>query len=131
MALNQTGKELRQAAQEELLIRLDKHAKAVLNLDFVIARFLKYIIPDFGDLTDREIVEKHLLPPEKEPELQIGNDAMVYYDIKRKVRLKDGSTAECFIYVNFEPHGDFYPHYPLSKEFFDYMVSICLKKCLN
>ena len=118
MALNQTGKELRQATQEELLVRFDKHAKAVLNLDYVIARYLKYIIAEFQDLSDREIVQKHLLPPEKEPELRIGNDAMVYYDIKRKVRLKDGSTAECFIYVNFEPHGYFYPRYPLVNKGF-------------
>ena len=118
MALNQTGKELRLAAQEEQLVRFDKHAKAVLRLDLVEARFLKYIIPDFQDKNDAEIVQNHLLPLEQEPEPRIGNEAMVYYDIKRKIRLKDGSMAECFIYVNFEPHGYFYPRYSLVNKGF-------------
>ena len=121
MALNQTGKKLKEAAAEEQLIRFDKHAKAVLSQDLVIARYLKLIIPEFRGLSDGEIVEKHLLPPETGPVMRVGEDATVYFDVRRKVRLKDGSTADCFIYVNFEPHGRFAPIYPLVHRGFYYI----------
>ena len=87
----------------------------MLRLDQVAAWILKYIIPEFRELPPKEIMRDHLLPVEP---LRVGREAgeaAVYYDAKRKVRLKEGETAECFFYVNFEPHGDFYPGYPLSK----------------
>ena len=112
MEEQELARTLRENSEDPLLLRFDRQAKKVLQLDQVTAWILKYIIAEFRELSREEIMER-LFPPEP---LRVGRedgDAAVLYDSKRRVRLQSGEEAECFFFVNFEPHGRFHPGYPL------------------
>lgn len=128
--------------------QLDACVKQVLKLKEVIARILKHVIPEFTSLDIETIIREHLVeepsitesvsPYPSNPvivddgnEDRVHGESNVNYDVKCRVRLKPGSTADCFIIVDLEPQKQFQLGYSLVRRAIYYcsrMISSQIKK---
>ena len=123
---------LSEDSKEKIKANCDKSVKRILRLSQVAARIFKGTIPQFKDMDVETIIRDHIIGEIEvstpvaayqlpktvnvmDTESSEPNEATIYYDMKCRLRLADGDTADCFIIVDLEGQNNFTPGYSLSR----------------
>lgn len=130
--------------RKRLNAKSDQAVKRVLALTEVTARILKWTIPQFADKDVETIIRDHIegeletsapvsafQPPKTKKkskrikqlntESSEPNEADIRFNVKCRVRLSEGTTADCFLVVDMEGQGDSSPGYSLGRRAIYYL----------